>query len=349
MSLRICVCGVQTPFTYGGAEILVRSLVEQLQARGHQAEAVNLPFTWPDRTQLFKSCLAWRMLDLTEVEGTKIDLVIATRFPSYVVKHPNKAVWLVHQLRQAYELAGTTYSDFKGTPRDRRVTGMLRAMDTRTLAEARRVFTISKNVATRLERNTGLRAEALYPPPRLTGSIRPGPFGDYVLTVGRLNQIKRFDLLVRAMKQTRSGVRCLIAGTGPERDDLLALIARLGVGDRVEILEGASDERVVELYAGALAVYYAPFDEDYGYVTVEAFQAGKPVVTLADAGGVLEFVRDGENGFVCPPGALGEVARRFDRLYEDREEARRLGEAGARQVRDVHWDEVIARLLGGER
>ncbi len=344
--MRICVCGVQTPFTFGGAELLVQSLVEQLRARGHQADTVMLPFTWPNRTQLFKSSLAWRLLDLTAAEDGRIDLVIATRFPSYLVKHPNKVVWLVHQLRQAYELAGTTYSDFKGTPRDRRVGEMLRAMDTRTLAEARRVFAISKNVAARLERHNGLRVEALYPPPRLTGRLRPGPLGDYVFSVGRLNQIKRFELLVKAMKHARSEVRAKIAGTGPERDDLAELIGKLGLEDRVELLGWVDDDRAVELYAGALAVYYAPFDEDYGYVTVEAYQAGKPVVTLADAGGVLEFVRDGENGFVCPPGAPAEVARRLDWLYEHPEEARRMGEAGAAAVRDVDWDHVIDRLLG---
>jgi glycosyltransferase involved in cell wall biosynthesis len=346
VSLRVLVCGVQVPFTFGGAEILVRSLVEELGRRGHEAEAVSLPFTWPDRTQLFKSCLAWRMLDLTEVEHRRVDVVVATRFPSYVVKHPNKVVWLVHQLRQAFELAGTTYSDFRDTPRDRRVIQMLRTMDARTLAEARRVFTISKNVAARLARNNGLRAEALYPPPRLTGRLHPGPFGDYVLTVGRLNKIKRFDLLVRAMKHVRSGVRCKIAGSGPERDELLELVRRLGVEDRVELLDWVDDAAMVDLYAGALAVYYAPFDEDYGYVTLEALASGRPVVTATDSGGVLEFVRDGENGLVCPPGAPAEVARRFDHLYEHREEARALGAAGAPRVADVHWDAVIARLLG---
>ena len=344
--MRICVCGVQVPFTFGGAELLVQSLVEQLRARGHEAETVMLPFTWPNRTQLFKSCLAWRLLDLTEVDGRKIDLVIATRFPSYLVKHPNKVVWLVHQLRQAYDLQGTRYSDFRETPRDRNVTAMLRAMDSRTLSEARRVFSISKNVAARLERHNGMRIEALYPPPRLTGRLRPGPFGDYVFTVGRLNRMKRFELLVKAMQHVKSGVRALIAGDGPERDDLAELIGKLGVEDRVELLGWVDDDRAVELYAGALAVYYAPYDEDYGYVTVEAYQAGKPVVTLADAGGVLEFVRDGESGFVCPPGAPAEVARRLDRLYEHREEARRMGEAGARSVGDIHWDAVIGRLLG---
>ncbi len=158
--------------------------------------------------------------------------------------------------------------------------------------------------------------------------------------------MKRFELLVKAMQHVKSGVRAVIAGDGPERDDLAELIGKLGVGDRVELLGWVDDDRAVELYAGALAVYYAPYDEDYGYVTVEAYQAGKPVVTLADAGGVLELVRDGENGFVCPPGAPAEVARRLDRLYEHREEARRMGEAGARSVGDIHWDAVVGRLLG---
>ena len=173
--MRICVCGVQVPFAFGGAEMLVQSLVEQLRARGYEAETVALPFTWPNRTQLFKSCLAWRLLDLTEVDGAKIDLVIATRFPSYLVKHPNKVVWLVHQLRQAYDLQGTRYSDFRDTPRDRNVAEMLRAMDARTLSEARRVFSISSNVAERLERHNGMRIEALYPPPRLDRAPPPRP------------------------------------------------------------------------------------------------------------------------------------------------------------------------------
>ncbi len=344
--MRVLVCGVKVPFAFGGAEILVKSLAEQLAVRGWEVDTVALPFTWPDRTQLFKSCLAWRMLDLSEVEGQKVDLVIATRFPSYLVKHPNKVVWLVHQLRQAYDLHGTRYSDFAPAGRDARVVEMLRAMDTRTLSEARRVFSISQNVADRLARHNKLEVETLYPPPRLTGRIRPGPFGDYVFTVGRLNRIKRFDLLVRAVAQARTGVRAVIAGSGPARGELVDLIAKLGVGDRVELLDWVDDERVVELYAGCLAVFYAPYDEDYGYVTVEACQAGKPVVTVSDSGGVLEFVEDGRTGFVCAPNAPGEIAAWLDRLFEHRDEAAAMGAAGAGKAEGIEWDRVIARLTG---
>ena len=104
------------------------------------------------------------------------------------------------------------------------------------------------------------------------------------------------------------------------------------------------DRDVVEHYASCLGVYYAPYDEDYGYVTVEAFKAAKPVITTADAGGVLEFVEDGVNGFVCPPDSPNEIGARIDQLYRDRERARAMGLAGQGRVREVTWDRVIEKL-----
>ena len=117
--------------------MLVESLRDELKLRGFEVSVVTLPFAWSSRVQILKSTLAWRMVDLTEAGGKKIDRVIATRFPSYAVKHPDKVVWLVHQMRQVYDLLGTPYSDFTESPRDRKVIEMVRAMDRRTLSEAR--------------------------------------------------------------------------------------------------------------------------------------------------------------------------------------------------------------------
>lgn len=345
MKPRIVICGAKVPFAHGGAEMLVDSLRAELAARGFEVDVVTIPFHWPTRTELFKSSLAWRLVNLTEAAGKRIDLVIATRFPSYLVKHPNKVVWLVHQLRQVYDLLGTRYSDFsESQPRDAKALEMIRAMDRRTLSEARAVYTISGNVADRLRRFNQVPAEVLYPPPRLDPLYHPGDFGDYLFTVGRLDPLKRFDLLIKALQHTETPVRCRIAGTGPERENLQALAARLGVADRVDFLGWVDDKDVVEHYANALGVYYAPYDEDYGYVTVEAYKAAKPVVTTGDAGGVLEFVEDGVNGFVCSPEAPKEIGARFDNLFRDREKARALGEAGQRKVREVTWDRVIETL-----
>jgi glycosyltransferase involved in cell wall biosynthesis len=343
---RICICDAQVPFARGGAEMLCESLRDELVRRGFEADLVSLPFGWPTRVDVLKSCLAWRLIDLTEAAGKRIDRVIATRFPSYLVKHPNKVVWLVHQLRQVYDLLGTRHSDFADVPRDRAVIEMVRDMDRRTLREARAVFTISRNVAARLRRHNEVEAEVLYPPPRLDSRYRPGEFGDYVFAIGRLDRMKRFDLLIRALQHTATAVRCRIAGTGPEREALAELAARLGVAARVELLGWVEDREVVELFAGACGVFFAPYDEDYGYVTVEAFKAGKPVVTTADAGGVLEFVEDGVNGFVCPPDSPSDVGARLDRLFRERQEARAMGAAGQARVRTIGWDQVIASLTG---
>lgn len=345
--MRIVLCSTHVPFSYGGAEMLVESLRDELLARGHEVDTVALPFAWSDRVQLLKSGLSWRLLDLTAAGGQRIDLVIATRFPSYLVRHPRKVVWLVHQMRQVYDLLGTPYSDFTDSPRDRKVIDMVRTMDRRTLSEARSVFTISQNVADRLKRFNDLPAEVLYPPPKLDALYHPGPLGDYVFTIGRLDPLKRFDLLIKAMKHTETPVRCRIAGTGPDREKLEGLIDKLNLRDKVELLGWVADRDVVEHYAGALAVFYAPYDEDYGYVTVEGFKSGKPVLTAADSGGVLEFVEDGRNGFVIPPDSPRELAARIDTLYRDRERARLMGERGREGVAKIGWDGVVERLVGG--
>lgn len=348
---RICICGAQVPFAHGGAEMLVGSLRDELLRRGFEVDIVTLPFQWTDRVRLLKSALAWRLIDLTEVNGRRIDRVIATRFPSYLVHHPRKVVWLVHQFRQAYDLLGTEHSDFApGEPRDAKVLAMIRAMDRRTLGEARAIYTISANTAERLRRFNDLSAEVLYPPPRLDGAYRAAEHGDFVFSAGRLDPLKRFDLLIRALAHAETPVRVKIAGSGPEREALLALAERLGVSARVELAGWVDDAQLLDAFASCLAVFYAPYDEDYGYVTVEACKAARPVVTCGDSGGVLEFVEEGVNGFVCDPGAAAgaprQIAARLDRLYRDRELARRMGAAGEVKARGIDWDHVVAALTG---
>src|SRR4030095_2664716 len=110
--LTVVVCEAQVPFVEGGAERLVRALVEQLRAAGYLVERVALPFKWYPKSEILAHAAAWRLLDLSESNGRAIDLVIATRFPTYFARHPNKIVWLIHQYRAAYELAGTQFSDF---------------------------------------------------------------------------------------------------------------------------------------------------------------------------------------------------------------------------------------------
>jgi len=341
----ILVCEVQVPLVRGGAEILVRQLVDRLRDHGYQAELVSVPFKWYPKDEILAHAAAWRLLDLSESNGTPIDLVIATKFPSYFVRHPNKVAWLVHQHRAAYELCGTIYSDFAHADLDVGLRQQLIALDTQMLGECRRLYAIAGNTADRVGKYNGLHAETLYHPPRLADRITAGPAQDYLLSVGRLETIKRHDLAIRAMALRPGPIRLVIVGTGTQSANLHALVEELDLGDRVHFAGVVTDEALLALYAGALGVFFAPFDEDYGYVTLEAFLARKPVVTARDSGGTLEFVEDGVNGCICEPRPEA-MADAFSRLATNRAQAAALGEAGFERARQVTWDGVIEKLVG---
>lgn len=342
----VLLCAVQAPFIVGGAEVLVAELRRQLERRGFRVDVASVPFKWYPVSEIVRQALAWRLLDVTESNGTPIDLVIATKFPSFLVRHPNKVAWIFHQHREAYDLFGTEYCSFTDSPEDERIREAIFRMDTTSLSECRRRYTISRNVAERLARFNGLEAAALYPPPQHLGRYRNDGPGDYLFYAGRLDRLKRLDLAIDAMKRVRGGARLVIAGTGPLAGELRKQIEGLGVGDRVELVGFVSDEELVRLYAGCRAAYYAPHNEDYGYVTVEAFLSGKPVVTTSDAGGPLEFVTHGESGLVAAP-TPEAIAAAVDELWE-RPHARlaEMGEAGRRRVAGINWDQVIEALTG---
>jgi glycosyltransferase involved in cell wall biosynthesis len=340
---RIVVCEAQVPFVHGGAEMHVRELVRELRERGFQAELVSVPFKWYPKEEILPHAAAWRLLDLSESNGQPIDLVIASKFPTYFVRHPRKVTWLIHQYRAAYELCGTDYSDFSHIESDVGLRDRLIRLDTEMLGECRRIFANARNTAQRLAKFNGLAAEALYHPPRLASRLRSGPHGDYLLSVGRIESVKRVDLLVRAMARVDTPLRLVVAGAGTQRTNVERLAASLGVLDRVTFLGTAADDLLLDLYAGALAVVYPPFDEDFGYVTLEAFLARKPVITCTDSGGPTEFVVDGVNGFVCEPQPEA-LADAINQLARTRGRAAALGEAGRQVAARITWDGVIEKL-----
>jgi glycosyltransferase involved in cell wall biosynthesis len=173
-----------------------------------------------------------------------------------------------------------------------------------------------------------------------------GPLGSEIVLPRRMESLKRRSFVVGAMRHVKPHGTLVLIGKGPDEQDLRDRVERLGVSDRVRFEIGVSDERLYELYENALGVYYGPFDEDYGYVTLEGFAASRPVVTLSDSGGPLEFVVDGETGLIPDPDPV-EIAEAFDRLYRDRDLAARLGSAGNALIRTEvpRWPDVVARLL----
>src|SRR4051794_2195277 len=196
---RVLVCEAQVPFVHGGAEVHVRQLVRELRLRGFLAELVSVPFKWYPKEEILPHAAAWRLLDLSESNGQPVDLLIASKFPTYFARHPNKVAWLIHQYRAAYELCGTPYSDFAHTELDVGLRATLTRLDTEMLGECRKLFANARNTASRLSKYNGLEAEALYHPPQLATRLVPGPYGDYVVSIGRIEAVKRVDLIINAM------------------------------------------------------------------------------------------------------------------------------------------------------
>jgi glycosyltransferase involved in cell wall biosynthesis len=340
--MRVAVLRPQVPFARGGAEIFTDRLVEELSARGHEADLVSVPFKWYPGTRVLTQAFMWRLLDLDEADGKRIDVVVATKFPSYLVRHRDKRVWLVHQFRQAYELDRTELGQFGESAEDRALRRKIQDLDRIALGEATRLFATSRNVADRLERSTGLASEVLPHPPQEL-AYRCDGYGDFVLSVNRLDRAKRIDLLLEAAALDPS-LEVVIAGDGPDRRRLEALARERGLDGRARFAGRVGDDELADLYGRCLAVFYAPVDEDFGMVPFEAFLSEKPVLTTTDAGGPLEVVTDRRTGLVVSPDAA-ELARAVGWLREHREEAASLGRAGKAIAAEVTWDRAIARLL----
>ena len=340
----VLVCAAQAPFVTGGAEIHVRELVKSLAVRGFRVDVVSLPFHAHPPSEVVRQALAWRLLELRHTTGESVDLVIPTKFPSYLVRHHRKVAWVFHQYREAYELLGTDLSPLGSSDEDRRLVETIRTMDNAALGECRQIYTNSRNVADRLARYNGLHATPLYPPPQQLGRYRCDSYSGFLLAPGRLDRAKRPELLLRALKLATGEARLKLTGEGPLRRDLERLAVQLGLESRVEFLGFVPEDELIALYASCRGVLYAPFDEDFGYVTVESFLSRKPVVTASDSGGPLEFVEDGASGFVAAPEPEA-LAAAIDRLWRLPEKGlREMGDDAARRVASINWESVVDRL-----
>ena len=346
--MRILIATVQVPFIRGGGEMLAEGLETALLAAGHEAEIVRLPFKWYPPERILEQTLATRLFDVSASSGRAVDRVIGLRFPAYLLPHPDKVMWILHQYRAAYDLWGGELCDLMHYPNGEEVRDAIRSADTAFVPEARAIHTISRNVANRLKMFCGIDASALYHPPPSAGLLRCGPAEDFFFLPSRFNRTKRQLLIVEALALCREPVRFRFSGLADDAvyaREIQDRIQLLGLAGRIDWLDSVTDEAKSDLYARCLGVVFAPIDEDYGYVTLEAMLAGKPVITCSDSGGPLEFVRDGATGLVVEPTAAA-LAGAMDRLWRERPLAAAWGEAGRAHYDslDISWERVVATL-----
>jgi len=343
--MKVGIATVQVPFISGGAEIHARLLKEELIKRNIEAEIITLPFKWYPAASLLNNIQAANLLDLTEVAGVKIDRLITMKFPIYYANHPNKVGWILHQHRQAYELYNTEHSDLHTHKDGQYACQQIHQLDTQRLTEHKHLFTNSKNVAQRLWRYNRVKADALYHPPEDYEQLYCENYEPYILVPGRLDAIKRQQLIVEAI-QRHPKLRLVIIGNDntPYGAQLKKTVETLGLTDRIDFKGFVSREEKTKLYANALAIYNGALEEDYGYLTLEGFFSSKPVITHTDSGGPLEFIDNGHNGIITAPNseALSEALAQLTHTR-----ARTMGAAGRQTMTDLNlnWDNIIESLL----
>jgi glycosyltransferase involved in cell wall biosynthesis len=341
---RIAVVTSSPPMVEGGHMVIARSLVQALRDAGHSADVVVTPQNRFGRQA--SAYLATWLTDVGSSDGQPIDQVISLRYPSYAVRHSKHVCWLNHTMREYYDLwdrftAGLgTMGRLKARARQISIHAADRYLLTRNVSS---LFVQSRTIQRRLAMWPELRSTVLYPPAPQR-AYRCDEYGDYVFMVSRLTPLKRAALFLEALARPEaSGVRAVVAGEGEERDRLGSLAERLGVTERVSFVGRITDSQLVDHLARCRAVCFPPLEEDYGFVTAEAFASRKAVITCRDSGGPAELVQDGVSGLICDP-TPWSLATALRRVMDDVTVAENMGTAALAAGATLNWPDAVAQL-----
>jgi glycosyltransferase involved in cell wall biosynthesis len=342
--MRIAVVTSSPPMAEGGHMVIARELTRALRESGHDAHILVTPQNEFGRQA--SAYLATWLTDVTSSEGRPIDQVISLRWPSYAVRHPRHVCWLNHTMREYYDLWDSFSATLspKGRIKERVRKTFIHAADRYLLTRLSKLYVQSRTVQQRIAAWQSLRSTVLYPPAPQR-DYRCEGYSAAFLFVSRLTRLKRADLLVRALATPpASSIRLVIAGEGEERPALEGLASELGVASRITFTGRLTDDQLLAHLAMCRAVCFPPLQEDYGFVTVEAFASRKAVITCRDSGGPAELVQDGTNGFICEPDpqAIGHAMRR---IADDSPLAERLGAAAFETGAKLTWPETVRQLV----
>lgn len=368
------------PFVIGGAENLWSGLLAAFNRIDDiQADLIKLPSPERNAAEIIASYEHFSRLDLQH-----FDQVISTKYPAWMIDHPNHVVYIQHKLRGLYDTYPPQLStawqqdcplperlqhllklenpgrdilpELFGGLRDWLAANpdhpamslpgpLLRAivhqLDRVALAPGKivRYLAISETVKQRADYfPAGVPVGVIHHP---TSLATQGPLpGEAIFTASRLDRAKRIDLLIKAYQQAGIGTPFRIAGSGPAEEELKALAAG---SPGIRFLGRISEQQLIDEYRRALFVPFVPYQEDYGLITLEAMQSGKPVVTVTDAGGVNELVGHEHTGRVVAPD-VASLAAAFAEYAANPERARQEGEQAMSAVAHIDWD-VTARSL----
>lgn len=326
----------------GGAENLYDGLVGALEGAGHLVTRVEVPVdesSFEGILEAYSNCF---YLNLDAYY-----LVISTKAPTYMVRHRNHVSYLLHTIRVFYDMFDTEFSSSDNLKKKQR--RLIHEFDKYGLAPSRirKHFVNGAPVYERMAlvddfwKNVDF--EILHHPPKVENFKEPEK-GEFIFFPTRLHRWKRPELIINAMKYVKSDIKLIISGRGEDE----AYYKQLAKNDtRISFIGWINDDQLVDLYSKSLVVPFVPVNEDYGLITVEAYQSKKPVITCSDSGEPARIVRDGLSGFVVEPDPR-KIAEKINYLIENPTHAQKMGEEGYRLVQGISWENVIDRLLSLE-
>lgn len=346
--MRILIVNTKVPFIYGGAEILEDNLCTVLKKGGYEVDRVDIPFRWFPPEYIPKMMFSARLMEVQQFSYS-VDLVIAMKFPSYYVRHPNKVIWFLHHHRSFYDLWDTEFCDIPHDAEGEALRNIAIEADNRVLSEAKKIFAQSKTVADRLKRFNKIDAEILYCPIEGKERFYCEDYKEFILFPSRLSAIKRQHLAVEAMRFVKSPLKLILVGKADTLDyekKIKDFIKKYRLENKVELIGYVERDNLLKLYANCLAVLFPTYNEDYGFVTLEGMYSRKPIITCKDSGGPIEFVEDKITGVIAEPDPK-DLAEAMDLLYKEKDKAMSMGKSGYEKVTslDLSWENVIERIV----
>jgi len=334
-SLRVAIVTTkQGQVVKGGAEQHFQGLLQGCRNLGCQVDMIEVDVSESTFDEILSNHNRCSSLNLA-----RYDIVISTKVPTYAIKHPAHIVNLIHTVRVFDDMF---YENFPSITEELfKQRSLLHRLELEPLAQAKARFANGRETANRLYRWRGLHADVIHPP-LLSNRFCQGPTGDYFFIPGRLHSWKRIDLLIQAVLASEMPLQLKIAGCGEEEQNL----KKLAKSDpRITFLGSITDDELINLYANALAIPFVPIREDFGYITLEAFASGKPVITCTDSGEPTRLVKHAVNGIICFPDPQN-IRLAMETLFADPQKASAMGEEGLKQSQQMNsWTDVARTLI----
>jgi glycosyltransferase involved in cell wall biosynthesis len=163
----------------------------------------------------------------------------------------------------------------------------------------------------------------------------------YTISIGRLVKRKGFNFLIEAIERTPENVHALIIGEGPEKENLVHLAKKLNVFDRVHFLDFVSETEKFQYLQNSDVYVLSSLHEGFGIVLQEAMQVGLPIISTNN-GGQVDFIKDGENGFLVNVGDVKATAEYINKVLLNESIFIRFKEINKNKIKK-YVDDAVAK------